>query len=180
MDRESIHSLGQAYDMVQLSEEDRQIAEQIKAYMIQERIGLPGPLSAIFGVAEYHNLIKQGYTPKEAMAKAALMGLSGFGGGALGAKAGLLGGPAAPVTVPAASLAGGMAAYEAGGSLYDKITGRVNGRVPGSRATLGGKPVVWSKDGKWVPADSAAAAEVQQDRDRNTNSDSHSTWLSPC
>jgi hypothetical protein len=54
--------------------------------------------------------------------------LGGMAGGALaGAAAGAIGGPAAPVTVPLATLAGGLyggyKAYQAGGDVADKLTG---------------------------------------------------------
>lgn len=56
-----------------------------------------------------------------------IAGVAGVLGGLGGAAVGLLGGPAAPVTVPAGSIAGSVAAghvgYELGEKAYDWVVG---------------------------------------------------------
>ena len=120
--------------------------------------GIGGILSGAFGVYDYYQLRDQGYTHLEAMAKAATRAAGGFGGAVLGGGAGSVLGPAGSV---AGGVGGGMAGYEGGNWLYDKLTGRVNGRVPGSKAVLGGKPVVWGKDGRWEYPDGTPAQDEE-------------------
>ena len=141
--------------------------EQLRVDLIAEELGLTfeekkelneniGALvTGGLGVADYYDLRKRGYTHLEAIAKAAMKGVGGLAGGTLGAIGG--GGVGSLAT----GAAGGIGGYYGGGWLYDKLTGRVNGRVPGSKATLGGKPVVWSKEGKWEPAGAGAEVETE-------------------
>ena len=117
--------------------------------------GLGGILAGGFGVMDYYKLREQGYTHLEAMAKAATQTLGGWGGAVAG------GAVPVPGLNVATSIGGGMAGYEGGGWLYDKLTGRVNGRVPGSKAVLGGKPVVWGKDGRWEYPDGTPAQDEE-------------------
>ena len=160
MDRETILSLGEAYNQCYTLTEQ----EQQEVDLINEKINALGPAAAVgAGVWDYHDLRKQGFTHAEAIAKALLAAgvgtLGTIGGGALGSVAG-------PVGSFAGGVGGGMAGYEGGNLLYDKLTGRVRGtvkdkdgndmtvsKVPGQTATLNGKQVKWGKQGGWEPVE---------------------------
>lgn len=159
MDRETILSLGEAYNQCYTLTEQ----QQAEVDLINERINALGPAASVgMGVWDYHDLRKQGYTHAEAIAKALLAS----GGGTLGAiLGGGAGSAAGPVGTFAGGVGGGMAGYEGSNWLYDKLSGRVRGtvkdkdgnettvaKVPGQTATLNGKKVVWGKNGGWEPA----------------------------
>ena len=89
MDRETILSLGEAYNQCYTLTEQ----EQSEVDLINEKINALGPAGAVgFGVWDYHDLRKQGYTHAEAIAKSVLAAGGGslgtIGGGALGSAAG--------------------------------------------------------------------------------------------
>lgn len=160
MDRETILSLGEAYNQCYTLTEQ----EQAEVDLINEKINALGPAAAVgAGVWDYHDLRKQGFTHAEAIAKAILGGAGAGLGGLLG---GGLGSVAGPVGSFAGGVGGGMAGYEGGNWLYDKLTGRVKGtvkdkdgndmtvsKVPGQTATLNGKKVKWGKNGGWEPVE---------------------------
>ena len=88
--------------------------------------GVGGVLSAGMAAWEYHDNIKAGYKPHEAILKAGLQAIGGSGGTVAGGAVGSL---AAPVTFGASTVAGGVgggiAGFNSGGWLADKIL-RIN------------------------------------------------------
>ena len=84
--------------------------------------GAGGLLSTAFAAWDYQDNIKAGYKPHEALLKAGLQTIGGSGGAVGG---GAIGSLAAPVTLGASTVAGGLgggiAGYEGGGWLADKI-----------------------------------------------------------
>jgi len=84
--------------------------------------GVGGVLSAGMAAWEYHDNLKAGYKPHEALLKAGLQAIGGSSGTVAGGAVGSL---AAPVTLGASTFAGGVgggiAGFNSGGWLADKI-----------------------------------------------------------